>query len=97
MSEAYLIVDTQINDPETYEKYKTLAKPIVESFEGQYIVRGGEFHVEQSEIWSPNRLVIIKFPNFERAQKFLNSKEYSTVKILRLQSSKATTLIVNGI
>ena len=30
MSQAYLIADTKIHDPEKYEAYKRLAKPIVE-------------------------------------------------------------------
>jgi len=29
MSQAYLIADTKIHDPEKYEAYKRLAKPIV--------------------------------------------------------------------
>ena len=31
---AYLIVDTKINDEESYKEYKTLSRPIVESFGG---------------------------------------------------------------
>jgi uncharacterized protein (DUF1330 family) len=41
MSQAYLIADTKIHDPEKYESYKRLAKPIVEEFGGEYIIRGG--------------------------------------------------------
>ena len=29
---AYLIVDTQIENPDEYEKYKQLAKPIAEKY-----------------------------------------------------------------
>ncbi len=38
---AYIIVDTQITDPQAYEAYKQLAKPIAEKFGGIYRARGG--------------------------------------------------------
>ena len=63
MSQAYLIADTKIHDPEKYEVYKRLAKPIVEEFGGEYIVRGGRLDVAQVDLWSPSRLVMIRFPN----------------------------------
>ena len=50
MSQAYLIADTKIHDPEKYEAYKRLAKPIVEEFGGEYIVRGGRLDVAQASL-----------------------------------------------
>ena len=70
MSQAYLIADTKIHDPEKYEAYKRLAKPIVEEFGGEYIVRGGRLDVAQADLWSPSRLVVIRFPNRDAALAF---------------------------
>ena len=42
---AFLAVDTKINNPEVYEEYKKLAKPIAEKFGGVYRVRGGAMDV----------------------------------------------------
>ena len=42
---AYLIVDTQIDNPEIYEEYKQKAKPIAEKYGGIYRARGGEMDV----------------------------------------------------
>ena len=36
----YMIVDTKIKNTEAYEEYKIKAKPIVESFGGEYLARG---------------------------------------------------------
>ena len=33
---SYLVVDTKIKNPEVYEEYKKLAKPIAEKFGGVY-------------------------------------------------------------
>ncbi len=47
---AYLIVDTKITDPEAYESYKALAKPIVEKYGGTYKARGGELEVFEGDL-----------------------------------------------
>jgi uncharacterized protein (DUF1330 family) len=47
---AYLIVDTLIENPEEYEKYKKLAKPIAEKYGGIYRVRGGEMDVRETDM-----------------------------------------------
>ena len=68
---AYLIVDTKINDEELYEEYKIRAKPIVESYGGEYLVRGGFTTVSENELWTPTRLVVVRFPSREAAENFL--------------------------
>ena len=97
MSEAYLIVDTIITKPTLYEQYKELAKPLIESFGGEYLVRGGKMFIDQADLWSPSRLVIIKFPSFKQAEAFLASDEYKPIKKIRLESSKATISVVEGV
>ena len=97
MALAYLIVDTKLTKPESYEEYKKLAKPIVESFGGEYLARGGELHVDQDDLWSPSRIVLVKFPNMEQAKSFLNSEQYQSVKALRLNTSRATLTVIEGI
>ena len=86
MSQAYLIADAKIHDLEKYEVYKRLAKPIVEEFGGEYIVRGGRLDVTQADLWSPSRLVVIRFPNRGAALAFLSSEAYQPVKAIRLQA-----------
>ena len=97
MAPAYLIVDTKIREPESYEDYKKLAKPIVESFGGEYLARGGELHIDQDDLWSPSRIVLVKFPSLEQAKSFLNSEQYQSAKALRLNSSRATLTVIEGI
>ena len=93
----YLIGDVDIHNMDEYKIYMQNTKPIVEKFQGQYITRGGEMDVVQSELWSPTRIVIIKFPNHKYAKSFLESPEYNPVKKIRLSNSKATSIIVEGI
>lgn len=93
---AYLIVDTKINNPEVYEEYKKLAKPIAEKFGGVYRARGGEMDVRETDLWTPTRVVIIEFPDMKSAQAFVESEEYAPVKPMRLDNAECTLLILEG-
>ncbi len=93
---AYIVVDTKINNPEIYEEYKKLAKPIAEKYGGVYRVRGGAMDVRQTELWTPTRIVIIEFPDVKSAQAFADSDEYAPVKSMRLKNAECTLFIVDG-
>jgi uncharacterized protein (DUF1330 family) len=93
---AFLVVDTKIKNPEAYEEYKRLAKPIAEKFGGVYRVRGGVLDVRETELWSPVRIVIIEFPDVKSAQAFVDSEEYEPVKPMRTENADCTLFIVEG-
>ncbi len=93
---AYLIADTKVTDPEGYERYKALARPIAERYGGEYLARGGELHVDDSDLWSPARLVIIRFPDLATAREFLGSDEYAPVKAMRHEFADSTVVVVDG-
>ena len=94
---AYLIVDTRIENPEEYEQYKALARPIAEQYGGVYRARGGEMDVLETDLWTPTRIVIIEFPDMDSARAFANSPEYAPVKPLRRNNAKCTLAIVEGV
>ena len=93
---AYLIVDTKINDEEGYEEYKIRAKPIVESYGGEYLVRGGYATISESELWTPTRLVVVRFPSRAAAENFLSCDEYAPVKAIRHKHARTSMTIVDG-
>jgi uncharacterized protein (DUF1330 family) len=93
---AYLIIDTEIDNPEIYEEYKMLAKPIAESFGGIYRARGGNMTILEDDLWAPTRMVIIEFPSMLDAQAFFDSDAYAPVKPLRRDNAKATILVLEG-
>lgn len=93
---AYLIADTNIHDAEGYEEYKALARPLVEKYGGRYLARGGELHVDDDDLWSPTRVVVVEFPDMESARRFLDSDEYAPVKALRHKHADSTVVLVAG-
>lgn len=94
---AYLVVDTLLEKPELYEQYKLRAKPLAEKFGGEYLARGGELTVKESDLWSPTRLVLVRFPDADAARSFYDSAEYQDVLKISKQSAKRTVVILEGV
>lgn len=93
---AYIIVDIFIHDPETYERYKTLAPPSIEKYGGHYIVRGGRTETLEGD-WRPNRFVILEFPDLDTARAWWASAEYAEAKALRHQAATSEMIVVEGL
>ena len=94
---AYILVDTKITDPVAYEDYKAAAQPIAEKFGEVYLTRGGPMDIVQDDLWTPTRLVLVRFPSMQAAHDFLNSPDYTPIKQIRLDNSAATLVVFEGI
>jgi len=94
---AYLVVDSQLTDPEHYEGYKLKAKPIVERFGGEYLARGGAMSVKETDLWSPTRMVLIRFASSAQAETFYKSAEYQAVLGISKASARRTVFILEGL
>ena len=94
---AYLVVDTDLTDATRYEDYKRLAKPIVEQHGGQYLARGGEITRKETDLWDPQRLVLIRFDSAEQARRFYDSPQYQQVLQISKASARRTVVILEGL
>ena len=70
---AYVIVETDVSDPEQYEQYKTAASAAVTAHGGRYLVRGGEQDVLEGD-WRPSRLVVLEFADLAAARRWYDSE-----------------------
>jgi uncharacterized protein (DUF1330 family) len=93
---AYLIVETDITDPEQYEQYKAASPGAVEAGGGRFVVRGGEMAVLEGD-WQPTRLVVLEFPDLDTAKRFYDSPEYQAAKKLRDGAAKLNMVAVEGV
>jgi uncharacterized protein (DUF1330 family) len=94
---AYLIVDTLLDDPALYEQYKVKARPLIEKFGGQYLARGGRMTLRETDLWTPSRLVVVKFPDVETANRCLDSVEYQQqILPISKKSARRTAVILEG-
>ena len=63
---------------------------------GEYLVRAGEFQIFDGETKFP-RIIILKFPSYERALEWYNSEEYKPIKQIRLDNAEGTNIIIKGL
>ena len=93
---AYVIVETNITDPERYEQYKAASPGAVASGGGRFLVRGGELAVLEGD-WSPSRLVMVEFPDLEAAKRWYDSERYQEAKRLREGAAQLRVVAVAGL
>ena len=93
---AYLVVDTDLTHPERYEDYKRLAKPLAEQYGGEYLVRGGAMTVKENDLWTPTRMVVVRFPSTEKARAFYECAEYQEILKISQESARRTVVLVEG-
>jgi len=94
---AYLIVDTQLHDAALYEDYKLQARPLAESYGGEYLARGGQMVLKETDLWTPTRVVVVRFPDATTANRFYESSEYQAILPISKQSAKRTAFVLEGI
>lgn len=94
---AYLIADTKLTNPDLYEQYKLLVKPIAEKYGGEYLARGGNLSVKENTLWSPTRMVMIRFPTTQLAEAFYGSTEYQEALTISKQAADRTVFILEGL
>ena len=74
MKAYWVCIYEKINDLEKLKAYALKAKPAIEKFSGNFLVRGGKNRTNEG-INTP-RNVVVEFPDFNTAIKCYDSKEY---------------------
>ena len=93
---AYVLVDIEIRDPETYKEYVRQVPPTIAAFGGRFLVRGGRAENLEGD-WQPRRIVVLEFESLERAKEWWASEEYRGPKELRQSASVANMIVVEGL
>jgi uncharacterized protein (DUF1330 family) len=93
---AYVIVETDISDPEQYEQYKAASPGAVAAGGGRFVVRGGELAVLEGD-WNPSRLVVLEFEDLDAAKRWYESETYQEAKKLRDDAARLNMVAVQGV
>jgi len=91
----YMIIEITVKDKKKYAEYIEKAQPIIERFNGEYLVRGGKI-TSLSGNWSPERIVVLKFPSKDDFKNCFSSKEYEEIAPLRECSAESKAILVEG-
>ena len=92
-----MIGDVDIKNIEEYKKYMEKVKPLIESYGGEYLIRGGEIDALETNLWKPTRMVLVKFPNKKIAMDCYSSDECKPYKNIRLDNATSNILMVEGL
>ena len=84
----------KIDSAENLKDYSTKVTPIIKSFGGKPLVRGGEYQTYEGEDFS--RTVIWEFPSYEIAKACHNSKEYQEGWALAKDTTERNLQIIQG-
>tara|TARA_B110000259_G_C13947788_1_gene375472 strand:- start:140 stop:436 length:297 start_codon:yes stop_codon:yes gene_type:complete len=84
----------KINNTENLKNYSTKVTPIIKSFGGKPLVRGGVYQCLEGQDFS--RTVIWEFPSYELAIECHNSKEYQEGWMLAKNTTERDLQIIQG-
>ena len=92
---AYVIVETDVQDQERYDRYKERAAGALAAAGGRYLARGGELAVLEGD-WRPKRLVVLEFDDLEAAKRWYDSPDYRDARTLREGAATLQMVAVEG-
>lgn len=94
---AYLIAEDIISDPDVFEDYKRAVLPSIERHGGRFLSRGGALEVlEAGSGWTPERLVVVAFPDMAALKRWYDSPDYAEIRTIRLRSAVSTLVALDA-
>ena len=84
---AYLIAEQIVTDAAKFEEYRTKVGPMMAKYGARYLTKGGSHKMPEGGHWSPERVVIIEFPDMASLNAWCTSAEYQPLIALRKAST----------
>jgi uncharacterized protein (DUF1330 family) len=93
---AYMIARINVTDWDRYNEYIKVTPGIIAKYGGRFIVRGGEMITLEGpeEKW---RIVVVEFPDLQKAKDFYNSADYTDAKKIREGAALAQFVAIEGL
>ncbi|HEX7301965.1 DUF1330 domain-containing protein [Lentzea sp.] len=89
---AYVVIDSDITDPEGFQEYVDNVMPLLEKAGGRNILMDDDALVLEGD-WTPPSLVIHEFADRAAVQAFWDSPEYQPLKELRRRFSRVKVVV----
>lgn len=68
----------------------------IAKYGGRYLVRGGAIEPLEGN-WSPRTIIVVEFPDVERARTWYRSPEYAAALEVRDEALSRNLILVDGI
>ena len=95
MPKGYIIGHISVKNAEAYQEYVARDTPIIESYGGRPMVRGGAS--ESPEGPQFDRHVVFEFDDFEKAKALYNDPAYQEVAQIRRDNADSMIVLVEGV
>jgi uncharacterized protein (DUF1330 family) len=92
---AYLVLDLSVNDFGGFKKYIAEIPAFIAKHSGRYIVQGVQPTIIEGD-WKPDRMVIIEFPERDKAEAFLRDPEIQDLFKVRHATTTSELVLVDG-
>lgn len=92
---AYVIANVDVTDPEAYAEYRKGVMASLEPFGGRFLARGGRAEALEGS-YAVKRMVIIEFPDYERAKAWWASPGYRPLLEMRQRSARTDLIVAEG-
>jgi len=92
----YVIASVDVLDREGYEEYRARVPSSIAAHGGRYLARGGTTEV-LAGTWSPERCVIVEFPDMANFKAWWSSPEYVRLRAVRERTAKSEIVVTQGL
>lgn len=92
---SYLVLDLAVNDFGGFKKYIAGIPAFIAKHSGRYLVQGTEPTTIEGD-WKPERMVILEFPEREKAEAFLSDPEIQGLFKIRHDTTTSKLVLVDG-
>ena len=96
MPYGYVIGQITVTKPDDYPAYVEKVGPVIAKFGGEFLVRGGQHEVYEGDA-PGDRVVIVRFPSYEKALEWYHSEDYAEAKAMRMAASTSIQTIIEGV
>ena len=93
---AYMIARVNVTDWDKYGEYIKVTPDIIAKYGGRFIVRGGETATLEGPE-EDGRIVVVEFPDLDKAKQFYSSPEYTAARKIREGGAEAQFVAVSGV
>jgi uncharacterized protein (DUF1330 family) len=93
---AYVISDVTMKNAEAVRTYRTRAAASIAQYGGRYLVRGGPIETLEGG-WTPRNIIVVEFPDVERARAWYRSAEYAQALAVRDEALSRNLILVDGV
>ena len=95
MAKGYMVADLYVRDKAGLEKFREMAKPVLEEYGGKVLVRAS--NAETREGKKTGVVVVLEFESMDQARKCYESEAYQAAKAVRDKACDTDLFLAEGV